>query len=642
MCGIVAILSKQKPISELALKRATERLFHRGPDGQKYWISLNRRVGLGHARLSIIDLETGDQPITNESETLQIVVNGEFYDFERIRHNLERRGYRFRTHSDSEIALHLYDEFGTQCLHHLRGEFALALWDERNQLLFAARDRFGIKPLYYAVIDETIYLASEVKALLAAGVPARWDSESFFQADSGVLDPSRTLFSGIYQVPPGHFLLGSPGGIQLKSYWDFNYPIEKNLSQISEKEYIEQIRETLEKAVQLRLRADVPVACYLSGGLDSSAILGIAAKLSSTPLKAFTISFEQKAYDEEVLARETAAYTGTDIQIIPVTQSDLAEHFAETIWHGETLCINAHSVAKYILSQAARDAGYKVVLTGEGSDEIFAGYAHFRQDMLLYNTQGQDENKIQHLLDQLQSSNAISKGLLLPDGTFQPLTSVQQVLGFVPTWMETAAAGSMKTRFLYSPEFLAQFAFRDAYRVFLNCLDVRGQLQEREPVNQSLYLWSKTILPNYLLRMLGDGVEMAHSIEGRLPFLDHHLVELVCQLPVSLKISGMTEKYALREATRPYLTHTIYKREKHPFLAPPSTLTLNTPLQEMIQDTLRSPLMGSVPFYDQSKVIAMLDKLPEMDDLARASIDSILMKMLSVCVLQERFGLSMQ
>lgn len=641
MCGIVALLSKQEPIPKETLKRATERLFHRGPDGQKYWISPNGRVGLGHARLSIIDLTTGDQPIANSDETLQIVVNGEFYDFERIRHDLEQRGCRFRTHSDSEIALHLYNEFGTQCLHHLRGEFAFVLWDERNQLLFAARDRFGIKPLYYAVIGETLYVASEVKALLAAGVSARWDWESFFQVDSGVLDPNRTLFKGIYQVPPGHFLVSSPGGIQLKSYWDFNYPaVGKGLTQTTEKESIEQLSFLLEEAVRLRLRADVPVAFYLSGGLDSSAILGIAAKYASAPLKTFTISFDQKAYDEEIVARETAERIGAEFRVIPVTQSDLAEHFAETIWHGETICLNAHSVAKYILSQAVRDAGYKVVLTGEGSDEIFAGYAHFRHDMLLYNTQGQDEKQIQQLLEQLQSSNAISRGILLPDGALQPLTSVQKTLGFVPTWMKTVAAGSMNTRFLYSPEFFAQFALRDAYRVFLNGLDVRGQLKDREPVNQSLYSWSKSIFPNYILRVLGDGVEMAHSIEGRLPFLDHHVVELVCQLPVSLKINGMTEKYALREAMRPYLTETVYKREKHPFFAPPSTLSINTPLLSLIQDTLRSPRMGSVPFYDQSKVIAMLDKLPEMDDLARTLLDSVLIKMLSVCVLQEQFGLS--
>jgi asparagine synthase (glutamine-hydrolysing) len=641
MCGIVAFLSFQNSIDSESLKRATQSLHHRGPDGQKYWISPTRRVGLGHARLSIIDLKTGDQPISNQNNNLHIVVNGEFYDFERIQQDLERWGYQLRTHSDSEIALHLYDEFGTQCLHHLRGEFAFVLWDERNQLLFAARDRFGIKPLYYTVNRGTLYLASEVKALFAAGVPARWDHESFFQADSGLLEPARTLFQNIYQVPPGHFLLASPHSIQLKSYWDFNYPrIGDEVPQYSENEYIEKLRYTLNEAIRLRLRADVPVGCYLSGGLDSSAVLGIAATHTSTPLQAFTISFDQAAYDEKTIAQSTAAYTGTNIQLIPVSQSDFAKHFADTVWHGEMLCINTHTVAKYLLSKAARDAGYKVVLTGEGADEIFGGYAHFRQDMLLYNTKGQDEKEISRLLEELRLNNTVSLGLLLPNETSTPLPNVQRTLGFVPTWMETTAVGSLKGRALYAPEFAAQFSQRDAFRVFFNGVDVQGQLSQREPVNQSLYLWSKTALPNYLLRMLGDGVEMAHSIEGRLPFLDHHVVELVRDLPVSLKIRGLTEKYVLREAARPYLTDTVYSREKHPFFAPPSTSQLNSPLQELLQDTLRDPIKGSLPFYDQAKVITLLDQLPEMADSTRTSIDPVLMKMLSACVLQERFGLA--
>jgi len=226
MCGIVAMYSDREPISSELLRRATERLYHRGPDGQRQWIAAHRRVGLGHARLSIIDLTTGDQPIANEDERLHIVVNGEFYDYERIQRELEARGHRLRTRSDSEIALHLYEDFGAQCLHHLRGEFAFALWDEPNQTLFAARDRFGIKPLFYAVRDGTVVLASEAKALFAAGVPARWDPASFHQANSlvPIPDQDRSLFDGVRQVPPGHYLLVSRGNLQVVRYWDFDYP----------------------------------------------------------------------------------------------------------------------------------------------------------------------------------------------------------------------------------------------------------------------------------------------------------------------------------------------------------------------------------------------------------------------------------
>ena len=535
----------------------------------------DRRVGLGHARLSIIDLATGDQPIASEDEALQIVVNGEFYDFERIQRDLEGRGHRLRTRSDSEIALHLYEDFGTACLRHLRGEFAFVLWDGPNDTLFAARDRFGIKPLYYTTHRGTLYLASEIKALLAAGVPARWDRAAFFQANHflGHRPPDRTLFEGVYPVPPGHYLLASGGQVRLIRYWDFDYPAADDARPAGpDAEYAERFRHALDEAVRLRLRADVPVGCYLSGGLDSCAVLGLAATHRTEPIRAFTLTFDRADYDEGAIAREMAAHAGAEFHPIPIRQADLADHFADATWQAETLFLNAHGVAKYLLSRAVRDAGYKVVLTGEGSDEILAGYAHFRRDMLLHNAQGQDAQAVRQLLEQLQANNPVSRGLLLPDGEPPPLASVRRALGFVPSWLEALATAATRLRALFAADFAAEFAGRDPYRVFLNGLDVAGQLAGREPVNQSLYLWSKAVLPNYILAVLGDRMEMAHSVEGRVPFLDHHVVELVRDLPVSQKIRGMTEKYVLREAARPVLTATVYGRQKHPFLAPPAAL----------------------------------------------------------------------
>lgn len=641
MCGIIALFSVHEQISESSLKRGMDCLKHRGPDGQGFWLSPEKQVALGHTRLSIIDLDHGEQPISNQDETLYIVVNGEFYDFERIQTDLRRWGYQLKTNSDSEVALHLYNEFGTQCLHQLRGEFSFVIWDVRNELMFAARDRFGIKPLYYSHYQNTLYIASEIKSLLAAGVTAYWDHEAFWQAECGILSPDRTMFKNVFQVPPGHFLIASYSGIKLQRYWDFDYPlINDSLSQKTPEDYIEQLRYTLDEAVKLRLRADVPVGCYLSGGLDSSTVLGIAAKYSIKPIQAFTLAFDHEAYNEEALAIETAAHTGANLQIIPIRQSDLAENFSDSIWHCEMLCINGSTTAKYLLSQAAQDAGYKVVLTGEGSDEIFGGYVHFRQDMLLHNQQGQDKQTIKFLLEDLKLKNQVSVGLLMAEGnSCQALNSVQHLLGFVPSWMQASAEGYLNSRPLYSPEFITKFSQKDVYRIFFNQIDVQGKLTSREPVHQSLYLWSKTILPNYLLRMLGDGVEMAHSIEGRLPFLDHKVVELVMNMPVSLKIRGLREKYILREAAKPFITEAMYSRQKHPFLAPPSTFKPNEPLQELIQDTLRSSRMSDLPFYNHAAVIQLLDHLPKMDESKRSSIDTALMKMASAYFLQERFGL---
>lgn len=641
MCGIVGIFSRRDPITEELVCAATKRLSHRGPDSQHHWISDDRRVALGHARLSIIDLCTGDQPLQNEDNRIHLVVNGEFYGYEYLRQKLRESGHHLTTRSDSEIAIHLYEEYGTQSLHHLRGEFALILWDSRIRTLIAARDRFGIKPLFYSLHNETLYLASEIKALFAAGVPARWDFESFAHAIESGGYQLRTLYDGVFQVPPGHYLVATEKHVQMRPYWDFDYPAAHELSASrSEVDCIAEFRHALEEAVRLRLQADVPVGCYLSGGLDSCSVLGLAAKHSPKPLRAFTLTFDRVEYDEEKEAREMAARVNAEFYPIPIRQDDLAKHFTPAILHSETLCFNAHGVAKYLLSRAVRNAGYKAVLTGEGSDEILGGYAHFRRDMLLYNQQGQNPAHVTEMLRQLTDLNPVSRGLLLPDGEARPLENVKRLLGFVPSWMETFSARFNKMQPLLSAEFRQRCLEGDPYQALLSEIDVRGQLSGREPVNQALYLWSKTLLPSYILTMLGDRMEMAHSIEGRVPFLDHIFVEVVRSLPVNLKIRGMTEKYVLRESVRDVITDTIYGRQKHPFLSPPAILNPESKLNVLVQDTLRSTAFAGVPFFDQTKVINLLNSLDEMDLGSRVSIDGVLMILVSAAVLQEGFRLA--
>src|SRR6516164_6194121 len=505
MCGIVAFFSRRDAISEPAVERAIEALHHRGPDGQRHWVSQDRRVALGHARLSIIDLLTGDQPIANEDGRVRIVVNGEFYGYEAIRGELRESGHQLSTRSDSEIALHLYEDFGVQCLHHLRGEFAFVLWDETNRTMFAARDRFGIKPLFYTFHKETLYLASEVKALFAAGVPARWDGESVYHSVEFGAHPVRTLFDNVFQVPPGHYLLATDKHVQLKQYWDFDYPkTNGKVLQRSDAEYAAEFRHTLEEAVRVRLRADVPVGCYLSGGLDSCSVLGLAAKHHPEPIRAFTLTFDQAEYDEGPIAREMAELTGAEFYAIPINQQRLADAFSDAILQSETLCVNAHGVAKFLLSKAVRDAGYKVVITGEGSDEILGGYAHFRRDMLLYNREGQDPGEIENLLKWLNENNTVSRGLLLPDGDIGDLEGVRRVLGYVPSWMETFSSRAVKMQQLMSEDFGCRYRERESYRQLLSDIDIPGQLKGRDALNQSLYLWGKSVLCGYILTMLGD------------------------------------------------------------------------------------------------------------------------------------------
>lgn len=641
MCGIVALFSHERPISHDVVRRATNALEHRGPDGQRHWLADDKRVALGHARLSIIDLRTGEQPIATADGRTRIIVNGEFYGYEDIQRELEQSGHHLRTRSDSEIALHLYRDLGPQCLHRLRGEFAFVVWDEINRTLFAARDRFGIKPLFYAVHDGVLYLASEIKALLAAGVPARWDPEIVAQSFELGYSEMRTLFAGILQIPPGHYLLATSGHMQLVRYWDFNYPpIAAGGARKSDADYAAEVRHALDEAVRLRLRADVPVGCYLSGGLDSCSVLGLAAKHHSRPVRAFTLTFDRPDYDEEAQAKEMAAKAGAEFHPIAIRHADLADHFADAIAQAETICVNAHGVAKYLLSRAVRASGYKVVLTGEGSDEIFGGYAHSRRDMLLYNTEGQDPAVVARLLEELNATNPVSRGLLLPDGDAPPLDRLKRVLGFVPSWIEAIATSGAKFRPLLREDFRKQFGMREPSESLMEGLDIQGQLIGRDRVHQSLYLWSKGPLSRYILTMLGDRMEMAHSIEGRLPFLDHRVVETVCALPVNQKIRGMTEKYVLREAARDVITDTVYRRQKHPFLSPPASLNPSEKLYTLVQDKLRGSSLAATPFFDRKKVSNLLDNLGSMDEGARVAYDPLLMTALSLCVLQERFKLS--
>ncbi len=634
MCGVVAIHSSTQPVASERLLAATRRLEHRGPDEQGHWLAPHRRVGLGHTRLRIIDLTTGTQPIANEDGQLRIVVNGEFYGFEQTRCELEARGHRFRTHSDSEIALHLYEEFGTGCLEHLRGEFAFVLWDEADDTLFAARDRFGIKPLFYARMGEVLYLASEVKALLAAGVPAAWDHDAVFQSLFLSMREDRSLYRGVRQVPAGHFLVATGGTVRLQSYWDAEYPpAGRGEQRMRGEECIEEVRRLLQEAIRIRMRADVPVGCLLSGGVDSSTVLAIGSTYAERPMAAFTIAFDHPEYDESAGAREAAEATGAEFWPIPVGEVEVAAHFADSVWHGETIQYNAHGTARFILSRAIQDRGHKVVLGGEGADELFAGYGFCRTAVLSRPRPGRLRGALRTLLKLARPLN--------PDEARIARTSpwlARRIRWLaLPPLIATLAERLELLGSLLAQDFAAQFRDRDPFRTFFEHFPVRAKLRGREPAKQILYLWLKTIFVNY--HLAADRIDMAHGMEVRLPFLDHLLFDYVRRIPVSLLAAGGEQKHILREAARPFLPERIRSRTKKPFLAPPPLLCTGSPLDQLIQDLLRSQTMGKLPFFDQRAIAELLDELPGWDAAARASLEPLFLMLASMCVLQERYAL---
>ena len=668
MCGIVAILSPNGPVPEGALCRATEALEHRGPDGTRTWVSPTGRVGLGHTLLAIND-PRGFQPIASEDGRLRIVVNGQFYDFARIRSELEARGHRFRTRSDSEIALHLYEDLGVGCLEHLRGQFAFAVWDEKTGRLFAARDRFGIKPLFFAEHRGALYLASEAKALFAAGIPRSWDARAVYHALHACPDERRSLFAGIGQVPPGHILRTGPDGVRLERYWDLPPsprgrrwfvpggragsgsgaagPVRPGWSATGSgharsgdapaipgfAQTVGRVRELVEEAVGLRMVAGVPVGCLLSGGLDSSSVLGVAAACTGNSVAAFTVGFERREYDESPGAREMAAAAGARHTVVMLDDAALADHFADAVRHAETLQYNTHGVARYLLARGVREAGYRSVMAGEGADEAFFGY-EFLRAAAGAGGGGLGPRKLMRILRGLMRSPARHHPGLAAVSPW--LARIALPLPAAPSLFTRLTRGLGLIRSVCSEDFLHGFAGYDLYHAYYRRVRESGALSGREPSRQLLYLWLHSIFVNY--HLAADRLDMAHGVEVRFPFLDHELFEYANSLPIPLLTAPPGEKRLLREAMRRYIPDAVFGRTKRPFMAP-SAVGTDGPLHDFLQDTLRGAALRAVPFLDAGAVAEILDGLPHLSDRDRPSVDSLLLLLASAAVLQERYGL---
>jgi len=626
MCGLVAIRSFEAPVQVRDVDRALEAIAHRGPDGRGSWRSHDGRVVLGHVRLAVRDLAGGAQPIASEDGRVVAVVNGELYGA-GLRADLEARGHRLRTHSDSELVVHAWEEWGTGMLPRLRGEFAFALWDDRAQLLVAGRDRFGVKPLAWTRRRDAVYLASRVSALVALGVQPRWNERALWQSASlQYAAPDETLFEDVHQLPAGHVLVVERDRARIERYWDLDYPVRGRPVATNESDAARVLGELFDDAVSERLAADVPVAFQLSGGLDSSAVLASAARVAAAPLHAFTVSFaDDDAYDELDAARATARDVGAELSVVRVEDRDVAASFADAVAYAESPCINAHAAAKLALSRAVRDAGFKVVLTGEGADEVLFGYAHLRSDL--------DETTAR-----VAATNTASAGLMLPsrDGGSISTREIELALGFVPTWILAKAAFGHRVRALVRPGFLARWGHVDAAQALLDRADLAGQLVGRERVEQSAYLWTKLALEGYILRALGDGLEMANGVEGRLPFLDHLLFDHVRALPVSYKIRGGIEKWVFRQAMRGRVPDAVVSREKHPFLAPPmGPATLAT-----LSDAIASKAFEGQPLLDPDAVKKLVVAVPTLSAAERKAVDPALFFALSVAILHDRFRMS--
>jgi len=638
MCGIFAAMTARGLAPERR-DAALRSLQHRGPDGSGSWTSRDGRWTLGHTRLSIIGLSNGEQPMTSPDGAVHMVVNGEFYGYREIRDRLRASGYRFATESDSEIALHLYDERGMQAASELRGEFAVILADERQQAMIAIRDRFGIKPLYYSVVNGDVFFASEIKALLAMGVPAAWDVEG---ATGGVgRSHEKTEFAGISTVPPGCYAIARHGQVRCYPYWDWDIPTAEQMKRDtrSEAEVVEDFRQALLDSVRQRLVADVEVASYLSGGIDSCAVLGLAQQSTSRPIRAFTLTFENPLYDEARIAEAQAKHVGASYHPIPITGREIADAYADAVWHSETQMFNGHGVAKYLLSRAVRDAGIKVVFTGEGADEMLGGYPYFRVDALNANSSLSAAEKAA-LLDQMLGTNPATRAFMLPTQVTNPeMKAIERRLGWLPATLNVGAAMMSSVAPLLRADLVERISEHRPLTSALDRLPLAQRIAGRDRLNQMLYINAKTVLPNFILNYLADRMEMAHSIEGRVPFLDHRVAEAAARVPVDMKVKGIREKHVLREATRDVLIPEVYDRQKHPFTTPP-TRSADDPMLVFYRDTFASQAAKDQPIYDMAKANAALDRLLDCPADLRIAMEGGLQRVASVIIMQDKFAMT--
>jgi len=647
MCGIAGYWQPKgfKHEPEKIVDNMLLSISHRGPDGTGAHIDKEKGLAMGHARLSIIDLETGNQPLYSKDKKLVLTVNGEFYDYKRIRSNLTMEGFRFVTKSDSEIALQLYRKHGLDFVNHLRGEFAFTLYDAEKRQLILVRDRFGIKPIYFHFNGSELYYGSEIKAILAhPQVPKKISAKATLNQLMHTMVPGTTAFEDIYAVKPGHMLIvrekGDRFDIHENRYWDMNFPLKgAHKDHRPADYYIDQVQDKLLESVQHRLEADVPVGCYLSGGIDSCSMLGLASSSQQSPVKAFTISFDHKAYDESHIAREMAEMVNADQEVLNLAADELyGDNYITTMWHAERTFYNTLGVAKWCMSKRVHESGYKVVVTGEGSDELFGGYPFFKRDFLRHGLDDLPEKEKEEFLAQMEASNAVFTGAILAeeDVTHE---AFEDLCGFTPSWIQPWILTLRLAKPLLSDNILNEIEGYDPVAAIADSLDP-NQVKDRDVLDMTQYTWIKTMLECQILNWGGDRVDMANSMESRPAFLDHHVAETARNIPPIFRIRGNTEKWVLREAMRNILPETLYKREKFAFMAPPGHTEEKKrhALDKLIDTFLNEDQIRTVGLFDPKRLKKFVeDYKKDKETVSLVRKDALMNHILGLHIMHNQF-----
>jgi asparagine synthase (glutamine-hydrolysing) len=591
MCGICGAFSfSGAPVDRALIEAMTRAIRHRGPDGSGSYLS--GPVGLGHRRLSIIDLAGGAQPISNEDETIQIVFNGEIYNFIELRAELLAKGHVFKTESDTEVIVHAYEQWGEACVTRFNGIFAFALWDENHRRLFLARDHLGVKPLYYVKLGDSLFFASEIKALLQApGCPREVDLKALGELFALRYVPSPdTLFQGIKKLTPAHSMTVDSRGVKIERFWKWTPEV---LTRFKEAELVEAYQELLEDAVRLQMRSDVPVGLFLSAGIDSGALLAMMSQQSDRPIHTFTIGFEQGEESNETDdARRMAQRFGADHSEMIVGPQDYQNYYERYMWDLEEPVGNETAAAFYFVSLIA-SRKVKVALTGQGADEPWAGYDRYIGIKLseIYRRlpRALTRHVILPMVQRFSTDERLRRGVVALDEP-DVLTRLVKIYSFYDS--------AMKAK-LFQPWVRQQVSAdgqdaRDALR------RLQSDVQDLDAVSQMVYIDTRANLPDDLL-MVGDKTSMANSIEARVPYLDYRLVEFIEALPAHLKLHRLQGKYLHKKALEKWLPGTIIRQKKKGF-ANPVRQWLRDSMKSYVNDCLLSEDSAVRRYFDQSYI----------------------------------------
>jgi asparagine synthase (glutamine-hydrolysing) len=599
MCGIAGAVGMELAAETAAARELITRMCgviaHRGPDDEGHYV--NERVALGMRRLSIIDVATGHQPISNEDGSVWIVFNGEIYNYRELREWLIARGHTFQTRTDTETIVHLYEEEGERCVEKLRGMFAFAIWDWNQRALFLARDRAGKKPLHYALIGDTFLFGSEIKSLLQYPKIERevnLEAVSDYLSFGYVPDPA-TAFQGISKLPPGETLVYKDGRIRTRSYWDFSYTREaENRGVQDENVYLEQLRELLAESVRVRLESEVPLGAFLSGGIDSSTVVALMAREMGQPVKTFSIGFNESSFDELKFARVTANRFQTDHHEFVVTP-DICRLIGEIVWHHDEPFADVSSIPTYVVSKMAREY-VTVVLSGDGGDEVFGGYERYAIEKQRGRYEQIPGFIRRHVLRRLSRA--------LPQGAYGKRFLGNISLDAGPRYVDSGS---------YFNEELKKSLLTVEARRALNGYNSASAFERIYDVPTSsahldhlMYLDSKLYLPGDILVKV-DRMSMANSLETRAPLLDHKLIEFVQTIPASLKLNGLETKYILKRAVTGLIPDEIIHRPKKGFDVPIKHW-FNNELREMLDDTLNDRRTRERGYFNQPAVLEILDE----------------------------------